>query len=250
MRRLIIVEDEAEILKGMAELYPWENMGFEVAGTFLRAEDALSFLSEHAVDVVLTDISMPDMDGVALTQRLCAYPDIKVVFFSSYHDYHYMRAAIRNNVVDYLLKPVSYEDLVNCFTQIREMLDETNPVPEEQHPSSYYDEILRRVDTYMLENIRSCTLTAASELVGLSPNYLSTLYRKIAGVGFQDKLVSLRMEKARELLANPDFKSYEIAFHVGYDNPKNFARAFRSYYGLSPRDYRMGAAMNKDEQNK
>ena len=55
-----------------------------------------------------------------------------------------------------------------------------------------------------------------------------------------EMLTRIRMEKAGELLQDPAYKSYEIAFYVGYDNPKNFTRAFKAYYQVTPREYRNG----------
>ncbi|CCZ63013.1 response regulator [Hungatella hathewayi] len=240
MHTLIIVDDEVKILEGIAELFPWNNIGFTVARTFSRAAEALEYIASGApVDVVLTDINMPDMTGLELTERLGEYSDIYVILFSGYKDYEYMRAAIRYNTFDYLLKPLNYEDLVDCFEKVKEKL-ETVTNEEEQEQKTYYSEIISRVDEYLEENYQRASLQEAAELVGLNFNYLSRLYKAKTGTGFAEKLNQIRMEKACELLLNPEYKSYEIAYYVGYDNPKNFARAFKAYFNISPRDYRNG----------
>jgi two-component system response regulator YesN len=239
MYRLVIVDDEVKILDGIAEIFPWHNIGFQVAARFTSARAALKYLEQERADVVMTDISMPDMDGLELTEQLKKYPDLIVVLFSSYHDYEYMRSAIKLEIMDYLLKPINYEDLLVCFENIKETLDSRMAV-EEEKPLSYYEEIISRVDEYLQENYRRGNLTGAAETVGLSPNYLSKIYKEKSGIGFWESLNKIRMEKAGELLRNPEYKSYEIAYYVGYDNPKNFARAFKSYHHVSPREYRNG----------
>ena len=70
MYKLIIIDDEEKIASGMAQLFPWQNIGFEVVQVFTGARKALQYIAENPVDVVLTDIDMPDMNGLELSQRL------------------------------------------------------------------------------------------------------------------------------------------------------------------------------------
>ena len=239
MYRLVIVDDEEKILEGISELFPWNNIGFTVVARFTDARSVLTYVENNPVDVVMSDISMPDMNGIELTEELKQYPLIKVVLFSSYKDYEYMRAAIQHGIFDYLLKPIHYEELVACFDQIRTKLDEQNYV-EEVKPKTYYSEIINRVDDYLLHNYQKASLEGAAEAVGLSPNYLSKIYKEKSGYGFMERLNKIKMEKASELLMDPSYKHYEIAFYVGYDNPKNFSRAFKAYFNVSPMEYRNG----------
>lgn len=239
MYRLIIVDDEEKILDGISELFPWNNIGFEVAARFTEAGGALAYIEENPVEAVMTDISMPGMNGIGLIKELMRFPDIQIVLFSSFRDYEYMRAAIQYGISDYLLKPIRYEELIACFEKIKIKLDEKNKAVLEQ-PKTYYKEIIKRVDEYLLNNYRKASLEGAAEIVGLSPNYLSKIYKEKSGGGFLEKLNKIRMEKASELLLDPNYKNYEIAFYVGYDNPKNFSRAFKTYYNVSPMDYRNG----------
>ncbi|WMJ87261.1 response regulator transcription factor [Anaerocolumna sp. MB42-C2] len=239
MYHLVIVDDEEKILDGISELFPWNNIGFEVVARFTDANSALSYVEVNPVDVVMTDISMPVMNGISLTKELKRFPHINIVLFSSYQDYEYMRAGIHYGISDYLLKPIRYEELVACFDKIRMKLDETNKVIENK-PKTYYSEIIKRVDNYLQNNYQKASLEGAAEIAGLSPNYLSKIYKEKSGSGFLEKLNKIRMEKASELLMDPNYKSYEIAFYVGYDNPKNFSRAFKTYYNVSPMDYRNG----------
>ncbi len=239
MYRMVITDDEEKILEGISELFPWNNIGFQVVAKFTDAKSALSYIESNPVDVVMSDISMPDMNGIELTKELKRFPHIKVVLFSSYKDYEYMRAAILYETCDYLLKPIRYEELVTCFERIKARLDEEN-VTEVNRPKTYYNEIIQRVDDYLINNYRKASLEGAAEAVGLSPNYLSKIYKEKSGSGFMERLNKIRMEKARELLMDPSYKHYEVAFYVGYDNPKNFSRAFKAYFNVSPMEYRNG----------
>ena len=83
MYRLIIIDDEEKIVEGMGMLFPWKTIGFSVEGLFTSAVEALEFMENNQVDVVLSDIEMPDMDGIELSRRLLEKEDVKVVLFSS-----------------------------------------------------------------------------------------------------------------------------------------------------------------------
>jgi two-component system, response regulator YesN len=237
MYKLIIVDDEEKIAGGMAQLFPWQNIGFEVAAVFTSAREALEYIAHDPVDVVLTDIEMPDMNGLELSRRLMDCPQIEKVFFSSYSNYEYFRTALQNGVADYLMKPAAYSALLECFEKVRARLDARSHHIEEK-PKAYYDQIVYDVQQYLKENYRTATLEEAATKVSLSPAYLSRVFKDKSGEGFSELLLRTRMEKACELLADIQYKSYDIAYYVGYDNPKNFSRAFKSYYGVSPSEYR------------
>lgn len=236
MYRLIIVDDEPKIAEGMGSLFPWQNVGFEVAGTFTSACQALTFMEQERIDVVMSDVQMPDMDGIQLCQKL-ENEQVKVVLFSSHQNYEYFRSAIRYKAVDYLLKPVSFAALMECFESIRTQLDQETQQSEEL-PRSFWQETIQEVLTYINEHSRDASLERAAERVHLSPSYLSRNFKEKSGESFSHALIRIRMEKAKEMLMDARNRSYDVAYFVGYDNPKNFSRAFKSYYGMTPSEYR------------
>ncbi|HIU77460.1 MAG TPA: response regulator [Candidatus Pelethocola excrementipullorum] len=240
MYQLVIIDDEKKILDGIAEIFPWNNLGFEVKERFTRAKEALDYIAREQVDVVLTDICMPDMSGLELAKELKVYEDLQIVVFSSYSDYKYMREALQLNIGDYLLKPINYNDLLTCFEKVKSILDEKNSVTEENEVMGYYESIINRVDEYVENNFQNANLSSVAEIVGISSSYLSKIYKENKGIGFSEYLNKVRMEKAGSMLMSSDYKNYEIAYHVGYDSPKNFTRAFKAYYQVTPREYRNG----------
>jgi YesN/AraC family two-component response regulator len=244
MYHIVIIDDEAKIREGISSIFPWNNIGFEVSGTFGNGKDALDYIDSHQVDVVLTDIRMPVMDGIELSSILQTKA-IKVVYFSSFQDFHYAQSALRNQVVDYLVKPIKYDELVKCFERVRTILDNENGLATSSseddlsnNTASYYERIIATVTAYLAKEYKDASLEAASNLVSLSPSYLSRIFVAKTGIHFSECLTKIRMEKAIELLNDIHVKQYEIAYQVGYDNPKNFSRAFRAYYGISPQEFR------------
>ncbi len=241
MYRLIIIDDEEKIVEGLGKLFPWENIGFSVEGLFTSAREALDFMEDHPVDVVLSDIEMPDMTGIELSQCLLEKEDIKVVLFSSYRDYNYFRAAIQNRVDDFLLKPIDYVMLLESLGRIKNQLDERYQKKVEL-PKGYYNKIVASVQDYLEENYQDASLEKAAEKVNLSPAYLSKIFSEKSGASFSNTLLKIRMEQAKLLLEDIQYKGYDIAYYIGYDNPKNFSRAFKAYYGMTPMEYRKSNA--------
>ncbi len=241
MYRVVVVDDEKTISEGIAALFPWNSIGFE-AVAFTDPRVALSYIEQEGTDAVLSDIEMPGMSGIELCQALQG-KDIAVVLLSSHQNYDYFRSAIRCSVEDYLLKPVHSEEIAECFGKIRQQLDEKHDVPEQTPQSStYYESIRKGVEEYLEENYREARLEEAALRVNLSSAYLSSLLKDKLGCGFTEMLTRIRMEKAAVLLSDVQYKTYDIAYYVGYDNPKSFSRAFKNYYGCTPMEYRQGSA--------
>lgn len=108
--KLIIVDDEKIMLKGLLETYDWEKVGFRVIGSAMDGEDALALIQKVRPDVVLTDICMKRMDGIQLMEETRKIdPEISFVVLSAYKDFEYAQEACRLGAVSYLLKPVTDE---------------------------------------------------------------------------------------------------------------------------------------------
>lgn len=123
--RILLVDDEEEVRKGIIRKMEWERLGFEVAGDAENGEEALEKVELLQPDVVITDIRMPYMDGLTLTKRIrTKYPSIRVLIFSGYDDFEYAQQAIKLHVTEYILKPVNVEELSEILTRVKENLDE------------------------------------------------------------------------------------------------------------------------------
>lgn len=123
--RILLADDEEEVRKGIIRKINWEQVGFEVAGDAENGQDALEKIEQLKPDVVMTDIRMPYMDGLALSAKIRQkYPSIKILIFSGYDDFEYAQQAIKLNVTEYILKPVNGEELTEILNRVRENLDE------------------------------------------------------------------------------------------------------------------------------
>lgn len=122
--RIILVDDEEEVRKGIIRKIDWENLGFQVVGDAENGEDALEKIEQLEPDVVMTDIRMPYMDGLTLCSRIRQkYPSVKILIFSGFDDFEYAQTAIKLNVTEYILKPVNVEELTEILNRVRDNLD-------------------------------------------------------------------------------------------------------------------------------
>jgi two-component system, response regulator YesN len=239
MYQLIIIDDEEHVSNGISNIFPWENIGFTVIGIFNSGERALDFIKKNTVHVVMTDIRMPKISGIDIAKILLEErPDIKVIFMSGYSDFEYMKSAILNSVSDYLLKPIKYEELLTCFQRVYEQLNKENDINEPERQDSYYTQIVNSALQYIDNHIKDASLDGLAIQIKMSPSYLSRLIKEKSGKNFSTYLLEARMKKAASMLKSIDYKHYEIAFMVGYDNPKNFSRTFKQFYGMSPKEFR------------
>ena len=123
--RIMLVDDEEEVRKAMIRKMDWEGLGFTVVGDAENGQDALEKLEQLEPDVVMTDIRMPYMDGLALTAYIREkYPSVRVLIFSGYDDFEYAQQAIKLNVTEYILKPVNGQELAEILNRIRVSLDQ------------------------------------------------------------------------------------------------------------------------------
>ncbi len=139
--KILVVDDERIILRGIARMIR-EHPDVEEVRTAEEAEEALEILKEFRADAVITDIRMPETDGLELIRRaeaegLCR----RFVILSGYSDFEYARTAIRYHVMDYLLKPVDPDDLNRVLGEILSELAGGNPPAEETPPASLKDAV-------------------------------------------------------------------------------------------------------------
>lgn len=246
MYSVIIIDDEYKIREGLIRYFPWEDLGFTISESFDSGLRALQYLKEHPVDLILTDIRMPHYDGLWLIEQLRANGwNTHIILLSAYPEFEYAKKAIALGVDGYLLKPVNHNELIELVSKIHAMLDAEQPVsgPESK---GYYEQYLEQIRKVIAENIGTVTLEMAAEQCHLSPSYLSHLFKSQMGMTFSKYVLNQRMEKSCELLRRNDLKIYSIAEQMGYGNAKNFARAFKSFYGISPMEYRIKGGITHD----
>ena len=121
---LVIVEDEDDIRHGLEHVINWALLGFEVTGSFRSCKEAIDFIQKNSIDVVLSDIVMPEISGLEFSRWLSEKrPCIKIVLLSGYRDFSYAQQAIQYHVKYYISKPTNIDELNKAFGQIKAELD-------------------------------------------------------------------------------------------------------------------------------
>lgn len=124
MYRVLLVDDEVLVREAISENIRWDDLGYELAGNCQNGKEAIEFLEKNSVDVVLTDICMPFVDGMELSEFIYKnYTNINIIIFSGYDDFEYAKKAIKYNVEEYLLKPVTASELSKVLTDLKEKMD-------------------------------------------------------------------------------------------------------------------------------
>lgn len=123
--KILLVDDEEEIRRGIIRRIKWEELGFTVGGEAENGVEALDLMDKVAPDLVITDIKMPFMDGIKLAENIhYRYPNTRVIILSGFDDFEYAREAMKLGVMRYILKPINGIEMNELLRELKLMLDE------------------------------------------------------------------------------------------------------------------------------
>ncbi|MCM3728054.1 response regulator [Neobacillus cucumis] len=118
VHKVVIVDDDRIIRKGLSSLIPWEEHGFELVGSAADGEKGFEIVKEKLPQIVISDIQMPFMDGLEMTRAIKEFnPKTKIILLTGYEDFKYAHEAIKLRAFDYLLKPVETSELIDKLKQ-------------------------------------------------------------------------------------------------------------------------------------
>lgn len=251
MYKLLIVDDEPQILEGMKRTLDWEKYGFSRIETSETYEGAISKAVEFLPDLAIFDVCIGKERGYNAIYRLNELRlPAKYIIMSGYGEFEYAQEAIRCGVKDYLLKPVKRSKLQNVVEKIivedlhgtLEGVDRgdlnTDPVlgVPYDHLSKLTNRILLMVKAEFAQNM---SLKGVAERFRMNGTYLGQLFLKETQMKFSEYLMSYRMLRARERIQSTDEKISTIALSVGYPNLNYFYTHFRAFFDKSPGKIRM-----------
>jgi len=254
MYRAAVIDDEDIIVQGLVRTLPWAKYGCEVAATASDGAAALAMLRREKPDLIFTDIRMPGVDGLAVLAAVRSeFPDMQVTILSGYPDFEYAQRAIELGVVRYVLKPSRFADLEDALRAMSANLDAlageraAQPPQEDAPPAAgsgaeqAQNFIVRNAEAYIrAHHAEKLTLGEVADHVYVSQWHLSKLIARYTGQSFFDLLNGVRIERARELLANPALRVFEISEQVGFADVTHFSRIFKKLTGVSANEYRAG----------
>ncbi len=237
--KLLIVDDENMVRLGFEKLIKWENYGIELCSSCSNGQEALDYILNNDIDILITDIKMPIMTGIELLTELSSrkmLPTVTLVL-SAFDEYQLIRNCFKLNIDDYLLK--SNYDESSVATSILNILNDKLGEKSKANDTQTYSYEISKVLDFLNKNYHNTiTLKTLSSSVNYSEAYLSHLFSNELGVTITEYLTNLRVEKAKILLDTTSFKVYEIAIKVGFQNTEHFSRSFKKYAGISPKKYK------------
>lgn len=253
MYRLLIVDDEPLVRRGISTLVDLHALNIGEVYEAANGEEALELFERYGPDLVLADINMPRMNGLAFAEAARAIkPDVRIAIITGYDYFDYAVKALKIGVEDYILKPLSRSDVSEVLIKLigrleadrsrQELTRVVSGILEKSgaaEDTQYKSAIQTIVDSELANSDFSLIVLAGQ--MGLSPGYLSTLFKKQFGQTFQDYVLLRRLEQAKLLLLTTNMKNYEVAQAVGFDDVNYFGTRFRKAFGLSPRQYQAKA---------
>lgn len=237
---IVIVDDEKWALIYLNSLFNSPDNGFEVVSTCRCPQEAIKIIEKEKPDVLITDIRMPEINGIELIEHVRSM-DIpcEIVIISGFAEFEYAKEAVRLGAFEYILKPISTESAKNLLTRLRKKLDSKIPLPIDILEDGDSDHAFADLLSYVRQNYsKRLYLKDLAHQFSLAPNYCCNLFIKVKGITFSQYVTQLRMEKAALLLAGNDYTINKVAQLVGFDDYSYFNRVFKRIFSCTPSEYR------------
>lgn len=254
-KTILIVDDEQITRQGLKKtLERWSQGRYEVLSA-ADGDEALEIFQKTKVHLLITDVNMPEMTGLALLKAVKEKGGKPVVIIiSGYPNFEYAQEAIRLGVINYLLKPVSKQKLIEA---VEEALATEASIERSDYIEKVADQKLLNIESgqtsktsikealqYVDNNLsRQISLKDVASEVHLNPSYFSVLFKEQTRVTFSEYLTRKRLQAAKKLLLTTNLSIEEIAQEAGYQTAKYFIKLFKEYEGVTPSKYRKAAEL-------
>jgi two-component system response regulator YesN len=261
MHKVLIIDDEYIIREGLKLTIDWAAIDCEIVGEAEDGDEGLKLFNSLKPDIIFTDIRMPGLNGLEMishvnkTKQCC-----KIMILTGFRDFEYAQEAVRLGAFRFIVKPSKEEDIVNAVKDaIKEIKDLKNTekmiknyknkaaefyvlenksmaCSDETVKSSY---LVSKAMNFMKENYKNnISLQTIADKLYISTWHLSKILKKETGSTFIDLLNSIRIQEAKKLLNEPQYKVYEICELVGFSDVAYFVKLFKKITNITPTEYR------------
>lgn len=251
MIKVLVVDDEAIVRKGIVLETDWKALNCVVVGEASNGEEGLEAVERFRPDLIVCDIKMPKMSGIEMLTTIRERGDnTPVIFLTAYSDFSYAQQAIRLSASDYLLKPFEDGELEKTVLKIcgqiqdrRKSSNETRAedvlsedlIAKKGDKSKYVSEAIR----YIGENFGNpdISIKTVADSIGISEGHLSHVFKSETEYTVNAYITRYRIKAAMRLLEDCRYKVYEVAEMVGYRDITYFSTTFKKVTGFNPSDY-------------
>ena len=246
--RVLIVDDDREIaLYINNELSQWYHFDYSPNG-----RDAMKKLLTDNYDLVISDVKMPEMDGITLLKKVKSnsnISDIPVILLTSKANVQDRLEGLKKGADAFLAKPFSMDELHvlidnlignvrrlrGKFSGAQEQKDKVADVKVKGNDDALMERIMQEINAHLSEpdfNVESLTRD-----VGISRAQLHRKMKEITGIPTGEFIRNLRLEQAARLISEGEINITQVAFAVGFNNQTHFSTVFKKHYGMTPTEY-------------
>ncbi|MDF2039991.1 response regulator [Cytobacillus oceanisediminis] len=248
---ILIVDDEETTRQGLKKtLEGWSAGRFEIISA-ADGHEALELFKRTKVNLLITDICMPEMNGLALLKHIRnqGYKPA-VMIISGYPHFEFAQEAIRLGVLNYLVKPLRKESLIKAIEEALETeehmvrADYLEKVADQgllelEAKKEYVNSSVKQAIAYVNENLpEQISLKEVADAVHLNASYFSAMFKEQTSITFSEYLTRKRLQLAKKLLITTDLPIDEVARQAGYQTAKYFIKLFKDSEGVTPSKYR------------
>ena len=249
MIRILIADDEPierTIIERMIKKNFPENVEIVKA---INGREAVSLYTEKQCQIALLDIEMPGVNGLDAADAIRKIDrDAVILFITAFDEFDYAKRAISVHALEYLLKPVSEEELVTNLEEaiwLTQRIERKKPVlkgtlQENHHENIKMNAVAEDIRDFIAQHYREdISLQDVAGSMNYSDAYFCKIFKQCFDKSFLVYLTEYRVEKAKQLLADMSINIKDVSAEVGYRDSNYFARVFKRSEGITPTEYRL-----------
>lgn len=250
MYKVVVIDDEPIIVEGISRMINWERFECRIAASANDGVEGTQIIRKHAPHIIITDISMPDLDGLSMIAGIKSeFPEMEISILTGYRKFEYAQKAVNLGVTRFLLKPSNMEEIEEAIKVMVQNLKEQGikPTDTAREPLAEDEKLDTEASNFIVNNAikyieqnypHKITLSEVAEKTYVSQWHLSKLLNRHLGQNFSEILNSIRIKEAQKLLRDPSLRIGDIAERVGFMDMAHFSRVFKKSIGISANEYR------------
>jgi YesN/AraC family two-component response regulator len=247
MYRVMLVDDEVVAVNALNRRVDWSKYDVDdvlVANSMTQAQE---LFAAWKIDFMLCDIEMPQGSGLDLFEWVkIKYPETECIYVTCHPDFEYVRKAMKLGSLDYILKPIDYDELDEILKNTIARLKKKNAavVPPAdavlqqimaRENQSIGSSVTEQVKKFIIDHLsETIHVEDIAKTVHLNPQYLMRVFKKETSMPILEYITSERVKIAKDLLAQTDLPINRVADCVGYDNYSYFIKIIKRYTGMTP----------------